>query len=281
MEQDALKQLSALSHPQRMAIFRLLMRHHPSQVPAGALARALGLKPSTASMNLSVLSEAGLVTQRRQGTSILYGADVPRVRGLIGYLWGDCCLGRPDLCPPLPEGLAAGAAMRPAEGPLYRVLFICTGNSARSLMAEAILRKLGKSRFEVHSAGTAPRAQADPIALEMLAAKGHDLSGLQPKPLSLYTGEDAPAVDFVFTVCDRAANEECPVPGLPVSAHWGLPDPVQAEGPEPARQLAYQQVYGALYNRLQSFAALPVEELDRMSLQAELDRLATPLGEPA
>jgi arsenate reductase len=159
--------------------------------------------------------------------------------------------------------------------PRYRVLFICTGNSARSIFAESILRKLAGERFEVHSAGTRPQSELNPLAVRMLRDKGHDADGLRAKHVSEFQGEGAAPFDFVFTVCDRAANEDCPTwPGQPMTAHWGTPDPVKAEGTEAQRMLAFQQAYGMLRNRIAAFAALPLETLDRLSLQHALDDIA-------
>lgn len=156
----------------------------------------------------------------------------------------------------------------------YNVLFICTGNSARSIFAEAILRDLDGGRFTVFSAGTNPGSKLNPLAVEMLKAKGHDTSLLRAKHTSEFQHPESPRMDFVFTVCDQAANEDCPTwEGQPISAHWGLPDPVKAEGSPAERRLAFQQTYGALRNRLTAFAALPIDTLDAISLQAAVDSI--------
>ena len=156
----------------------------------------------------------------------------------------------------------------------YNVLFICTGNSARSIFAECILRDLAQDRFEVYSAGTKPRSELNPFALEVLAQKGHDVASLRSKNISEFVGPDAPAFDFVFTVCNQAANEECPAwSGQTVSAHWGMLDPVSVEGSDAEKSLAFQQTYGALRNRLIAFTALPLKSLDQMSLQKAVDEI--------
>jgi protein-tyrosine-phosphatase len=157
----------------------------------------------------------------------------------------------------------------------YRVLFICTGNSARSIFAESILRQMAGDRFEVYSAGTRPQSELNPMAVEMLRAKGFDTSALRAKNVSEFQGADAPVFDFVFTVCDRAANEACPPwPGQPMSAHRSTPDPVKAEGTDAERMLAFQHAFGMLRNRIAAFAALPLATLDRISLQHALDEIA-------
>ena len=158
----------------------------------------------------------------------------------------------------------------------HSVLFICTGNSARSIMAEAILRELGEGRFEAYSAGSKPSSALNPFTVELLADKGHDTAQLSAKNISVFQGQDAPQFDFVFTVCDDAANEECPAwPGQPVSAHWGMPDPVKAQGAEAEQRLAFQQAYGTLRNRISSFVALPFEALDAISLQHAADTIGS------
>ena len=262
--------LTTLGHPQRLALFRLLMRRYPDRVPAGELAGALGLKPSTLSAYLSALMQAGLVSQERAATSLRYAIDMEEVRRTFDYLLLDCCRGRPELC--LPAALKGALTMTDRK---YNVLFICTGNSARSIFAEAILRKEAGDRFNVHSAGTRPQSSLNPFALDVLRQNGHDISPLRSKTVAEFQGPDAPNFDFVFTVCNQAANEDCPAwTGQPVSAHWGMPDPVKAVGTEAERNLAFHQAYGALQNRIRAFAALPIAALDRISLQKAVDAIA-------
>lgn len=272
MEELIASRLATLGHPARLAIFRLLMRRHPDRVPAGELAGALGLKPSTLSAHLSALRQAGLLTQSRLGTSLLYGLDIAELRRSVDYLLLDCCRGRPEICAPVHPSSITGN--RPMSERKYRVLFICTGNSARSIFAESILRREAGERFEAHSAGTKPYSELNPFALELLDRNGHDISVLRAKNVHEFQGADAAGFDFVFTVCDRAANEDCPAwPGQPVSAHWGMPDPVKVEGTDAEKSLAFQQAYGALRNRIAAFAALPIASLDRISLQKAVDAI--------
>ncbi|MBV2361657.1 metalloregulator ArsR/SmtB family transcription factor [Thalassococcus sp. CAU 1522] len=266
-----LDQLSALAHPHRLAVFRLLMRRYPDAVSAGDLAGVLGVPKSTLSPALNILRQTGLVSQRREGTFLLYRADTDGAARLVEYLVSDCCRGRPDLCNPVTQtGQETAMTHRP-----YHVLFLCTGNSARSIFAEALLRSEAGDKFVAHSAGIDPQSEPNPIALQMLRDKGHDVAGLHSKHADLFRQPDAPRMDFVFTVCDRAANEDCPAwPGQPISGHWGQPDPVKAQGTEAQKTLAFQQVYGALRNRIRAFAALPFDTLDRATLQARVDEIA-------
>lgn len=269
MEKESLLRLTTLSHPQRLAVFRLLMRRYPDQVPAGEIASALSLKSSTTSVYLAALTRAGLIRQYRQGTSLRYRAHTAAATELIGFLFNECCRGRPELCPPLTKG------PRHMPDARYNVLFICTGNSARSICAETLLRDLDGTRFTAFSAGTRPASELNPLAIDMLKAKGHDTSLLRAKHTSEFQTPESPHMDFVFTVCNRAANEACPPwEGQPISGHWGLPDPSKATGSLAERRLAFQQTYGALRNRITAFTALPLDTLDAISLQAAIDGIA-------
>lgn len=264
--------LSVLGHPQRLAVFRLLMRRYPDRVPATELANALDLKPNTLSTYVNALMQVSLVSQERVGTSLRYAIDMDSARETIDYLLLDCCRGRPEIC--APHAFAAPTGDCSMTDRKYNVLFICTGNSARSVFAESILRDLAGDRFVAYSAGTKPRSELNPFALEVLQQKGHDVSILRSKNISEFQGADAPDFDFVFTVCNQAANEECPSwSGQPVTAHWGLPDPVKVEGSDAEKSLAFHQTYGALRNRMTGFTNLPVASLDRMSLQKAVDEI--------
>lgn len=270
MKEEIPSRLSALGHPQRLAIFRLLMRRYPDRVPAGELADALDLKPSTLSAYLAALMQVGLVTQERARTSLRYSIEMTEVRRTFDYLLLDCCRSRPESCSPVSFATLAGTILMFDRK--YNVLFICTGNSARSIFAESILRKEVGDRFEAFSAGTKPYSELNPFALEVLEQKGYDISILRSKHVAEFQGPGAPKFDFVFTVCNQAANEECPAwTGQPVSAHWGMPDPAKAEGTDAEKSLAFHQAYGALRNRIIAFTALPIASLDRISLQRAVD----------
>lgn len=265
--------LTALGHPKRLAVFRLLMRRYPDLVPAGEIASVLDVKSSTLSSYLSALMQAGLVIQTRQGTWLHYQVNIDCVRETLEDLLIDCCRGRPELCLSLQPN--THERKHPMTDRPYNVLFICTGNSARSIFAETLLRSIGGERFNVFSAGTKPYPELNPFAMSVLRAKGHDVSQLRAKNVDEFTGEDGPQFDFVFTVCDDAANEECPAwDGQPISGHWGMVDPVKTEGGDAEKSLAFQQAYGSLKNRIQAFAALPIAELDRVSLQSAVDSIA-------
>jgi protein-tyrosine-phosphatase len=150
----------------------------------------------------------------------------------------------------------------------YHVLFLCTHNSARSIIAEVVTNKLGGGNFKAFSAGSQPRGQVHPFALDLLRNAGHDVSGLRSKSWVEFSGPGATPLDFVFTVCDSAANEVCPVwPGQPVTAHWGIPDPSMAEGSETEQRLAFADTLRMLSQRISIFMSLPFRSLDQISLQ--------------
>ncbi|MEQ1548559.1 MAG: arsenate reductase ArsC [Chakrabartia sp.] len=156
----------------------------------------------------------------------------------------------------------------------YNVLFLCTGNSARSILAEAILQRIGMGRFNAFSAGSMPKGEVHPMALHVLEVLNHPVDGLRSKSWEEFSGPKAPKLDFVFTVCDNAANEVCPIwPGQPMSAHWGLPDPAAVTGSEAEIAVAFNDTYRMLTNRISLFTALPLSEIDKLGLQNRLDAI--------
>jgi len=155
--------------------------------------------------------------------------------------------------------------------PTYNVLFLCTGNSARSILAEALLNQAGRGTFKAYSAGSHPKGEVHPLALEQLRKAKLPASGYRSKSWSEFSAPDAPRLDFVFTVCDNAANEVCPIwPGQPMTAHWGVPDPAAVEGTEEVKQKAFLTAFIQLQRRIDLFLSLPMKSLDRLSLQQKL-----------
>ena len=164
----------------------------------------------------------------------------------------------------------------------YNVLFLCTGNSARSIMAEALLNKLGAANFHAYSAGSQPKGWVHPEALQLLRSLGYDTSGFRSKSWSEFADAGAPLLDFVFTVCDNAAGEVCPVwPGQPMTAHWGLPDPAEAKGNPAEVALAFKDTYRMLNQRIGIFVSLPLRSLDQLSLQKKLREIGRMEGATA
>jgi protein-tyrosine-phosphatase len=164
----------------------------------------------------------------------------------------------------------------------YNVLFLCTGNSARSIMAEAILNKLGARKFRAFSAGSQPKGQLHPETVRLLQGLGYDPSSFRSKSWNEFAKPGAPPLDFVFTVCDNAAGETCPVrSGQPMTAHWGIPDPVEAKGNAAEFALAFKDAYRMLHQRIGIFAALPIRSLDQLSLQNKMHEIGRMQGATA
>ena len=160
------------------------------------------------------------------------------------------------------------------ETQIYTILFLCTGNSARSILAEAILNRAGRGKFQAFSAGSQPKGKVHPYAIDLLEKLNHDVSSVRSKSWKEFATQDAPKLNFVFTVCDNAAQETCPVwPGQPMTAHWGVPDPAAAAGTEAEIRLAFADAYRMLTNRIEIFVNLPLQSLDRLSLQRRLDAI--------
>jgi len=155
--------------------------------------------------------------------------------------------------------------------PVYNVLFLCTGNSARSVMAEVLLNTLGEGRFRAYSAGSHPAGKVNPYTLELLESNGHSIEGLRSKSWDEFARPDAPQMDFVITVCDNAAGEVCPIwPGQPMSAHWGFQDPAALDAPDEEKRRLFRTVFQQIANRLRVFLSLPIASLDRLSLHQKV-----------
>lgn len=294
----AIEALAALAHDTRMSVFRLLMRQGPAGLPAGALAERLGVAPSTLSFHLAQLERAGLLRCWRVQRQIFYAADLDGIRGVLAFLTEECCQGRPELC-----GIAAPGGYLPAVAPaapasviqapasvtqgdflmsaadpakVYNVLFLCTGNSARSVLAECALGRFGGGRFRAFSAGSHPKGRVHPMTLRLLERLNYRTADLRSKSWDEFARPDSPPLHFVFTVCDNAAGEVCPAwPGQPMTAHWGVEDPADFVGPDDKALNVFKRVYLELENRIKIFASLRLEALDRLALQQHLNDIGT------
>jgi len=157
---------------------------------------------------------------------------------------------------------------------VYDVLFPCTGNSARSILAEVLIEHWGRGRFKGYSAGSFPRGIVHPRAIDLLQSLGLRAAGLRSKSWNEFARPGAPVMDFVFTVCDQVAGEVCPIwPGIPITAHWGVPDPAAVEGSDVERRNAFREAFRMLENRIKLFVGLPIDKLDRMAIKREVDRI--------
>jgi arsenate reductase len=272
---EAAAAFGALSQDTRLDLIRVLIAEGANGLSAGDIASRLAVPPSTLSFHLSALERAGLTQSTRQGRQIIHAVRVEGLRRLLSFLTETCCGGRPDLCgdlarllPPLPD---KERGMTPA----FNMLFLCTHNSARSIMAEAILQKVGGARFRTYSAGSDPIAQPNPEVIEKLRTLGHDTDTLRSKSWHEFIGPNAPRMDFVITLCDTLEGQVCPDFGeFAVTAAWPMPDPMQFTGSSVERAAMLNMLYASLRRRIEIFTSLPFASLDRMALKARLDQLA-------
>lgn len=265
------KLFEALGHPQRLDVFRLLARRYPQYVPAGEIANALGFKANTLSTYVSALVNAGLIERERQGVSVRYRIALSTSKSMLEFVSMDCLRGRADI---LEDVAQPRKFVKKAN-----VLFLCTANSARSIFAECILRDIAGDRFNVYSAGSHPSGTVNPQALELLNNRIPDVGTLRSKDIREFQSGSAPVMDFVITVCDRAANEECPAwEGHPISSHWSVADPVLAEGVDgdvsQGYIQAYIQAYDTLNNKILALSRLPISDLPKAELQRRLDQIS-------
>ena len=277
---DAARIFAALGQESRLGVLRLLLAAGPNGLPAGELADRLGMPASTTSFHLSALERTGLITATRQGRQIIYAVRIFALRELLVFLTEACCGGRPGLCGDLAGFLPAPREERSSMTPAFNVLFLCTRNSARSIMAEAILTRYGGDWFRAYSAGSDPSPAPMPEVLEMLRAVGHDVSGLHSKSWHLFTGPDAPRLDFVIALCDTLDGQICPDFGdKAVTGSWSLPDPAKFTGEGAERAAMLNELYSGLYRRIMIFINLPFAKLDGMAARARLDEIGVgPVG---
>jgi arsenate reductase len=271
---------AALGQETRLDLLRVLLGAGPTGLPAGDIAARLGVPPSTLSFHLRALDQAGLIAATRQGRSLVYAAQIARLRALVAFLADACCDGDPARCGDLHRILEPSRETVSMKLATFNVLFLCTRNSARSVMAEAILNDIGAGRFQAFSAGSEPMPTGPlPEVLAQLKALGHDVAGLSSKSWDRFTGPEAPRMDFVIALCDTVNLQACPdFEGTHVTAAWPLPDPAKFAGSATERASLLNELYAALHRRLSIFISLPFGTLDRMALKARLDELAQPLA---
>jgi protein-tyrosine-phosphatase/DNA-binding transcriptional ArsR family regulator len=275
---EAAAAFAALSQETRLDVLRLLIAQGANGLPAGDLSFRLGLPPSTLSFHLAALERAGLTQSTRHGRQIIHAARFYGLRQLLGFLTDTCCGGRPELC-----GDIARLLPEKDQGmtPAFNVLFLCTHNAARSIMAEAILRQIGGAWFQAYSAGSDPNVEPNPEVIARLHAFGHDTTALRSKSWHEFTGPNAPRIDFVIALCDTLDGQSCPDFGeLALTAAWPLPDPARFTGNVTERATMLNELYASLRRRLEIFTALPFASLDRMAMKSRLDEIAS-TGFPA
>lgn len=257
---------AALGQATRLDIVGVLGTAGAEGLTAGEIAKRLAIPPSTLSFHLRELDKVGLIDVRREGRSLVHVARASTMRELAAYLTRD--VGHGDA-----QVGADGSRAAP-----FNVLFLCTRNSARSIIAEALLARVGAGRFIAHSAGTEPAPEGPmPEILAQLRALGHDVSRLRSKHWSEFSGPDAPRMDFVIALCDVVTGQSCPdFVGLRATAAWPLPDPAKFSGSAAERATLLNELHAGLGRRLGIFVSLPLATLDAMSLARRLDELADP-----
>lgn len=283
-ETRVIEGLGSLAQPTRLSAFRHLLAAHPDGLPAGDIARRCDVPHNTMSTHLTVLNRAGLITVERQGRLMNYRADLRSFRDLVRFLVRDCCNGQPGLCGDLAQMLPDDVEdhEEPVTTPAFNVLFLCTHNSARSIIAEAVLRKIGRGHFNAYSAGSKPGAEPMPEVIERLNALGHDVTTLRAKSWNEFTGPDAPRMDFVIALCDTLIGQTCPDFGdRAITASWPLPDPARFTGSDMERTALLNELYGMVRRRIEIFISLPFATLDRMAVKARLDEIGDTARIPA
>jgi len=284
----AIAALGALGQPTRLAIVRRLLAAWPEALPAGALARLCGTQPSTLSEHLAVLARAGLVRAERAGRTINYRTEATTLRQLMAFLASDCCGDRRDLCGGF-AGVAAQAEHEAADPPMHRrivpafnVLFLGTRNAARSIIAEALLRKMAGARFTAWSAGAQPARQPMPEVLGRLNRLGCDVAPLRCKRWDTFTGREAPRIDFILVLGDAGRRRPELRPDFgdqPIMAAWPLPDPNAYKGTLAERGVLLDEILGMVRRRLETFIGLPFASLDRMALGRRLAEIGALAGD--
>lgn len=255
-----IKALAGLAQESRLAIFRLLIQAGQQGLTAGKIAETLNIAPSSLSFHFKELLNAHLIESRQHGRFVIYSANFPQIHHLIEYLTHSCC-----------QASSCLITENTMNAKIYNVLFLCTGNSARSILAEAILNHTGQGRFQAFSAGSSPTGKVNPFALELLQKQGIDTTSFRSKSWDEFVGIP---LDFVFTVCDNAAGEVCPAwIGQPITAHWGIEDPAAVEGTDDDKRRAFFKAFSLLQRRIGLFTSLPIDKLDQLALKKELSQI--------
>ena len=282
--------LTTLGKDARLRLLRLVMATGASGMPAGEIASLLDMPSSTLSSHLRALEGIGLMRATRIGRSIRYAVHIEALRQLFAFMTETCCGNEPDRCGTLsplqlPRRIRCGPqACEPAvDASSYNVLFLCIRNSARSIMAEAILNKVGKGRFRAFSGGPTPSPTGPrPEVLATLRALNHDVTGLRSKDCTEFWSPGAPEMHFVIQLCEAPLAGVCGELGTdPVTAAWPLPDPAKFTGRAVERQVLLNELYGALLRRISVLTSLPVASLDRMTLTRQLNDIGSAVPQAA
>ena len=298
MEMSAAAQaLATLGKDTRLRLLKLVMTTGASGMPAGDIAAYMRMPPSTLSSHLRALEGIGLMRATRIGRSIYYAVHINALRQLFAFMTETCCGNEPERCGAIsPLGPARVTEEAPrksccgprkdevsAPAPVYNVLFLCVRNSARSIMAKAIMNKVGADRFRAFSGGPMPSPTGPrPEVLATLRGFGHDVAGLRSKVCDEFYLSDVPEIHFVIQLCEAPVAGVCGELGThPITAAWPLPDPAKFKGRSIERQVLLNELYGVLLRRINVFTALPVATLDRMTLTRKLNDMGSPVPRAA
>ena len=271
--QHAAGMLAALAQETRLDLFRLLAERGPSGLPAGLIADRLRVPPSTLSFHLTAMERAGLLAATRHGRQVFYAVRLFGLRELLVFLTETACAGQPAIAADIARLLPA-PDNEDIMAAAFNVLFLCTANSARSIMAEAILNKVGAGRFQAWSAGSDPAPHPQPAVLTKLTDFGHDIATLRSKSWSEFLGPQAPRMDFVIALCDTLEGQACPDFGArAVTGAWPLPDPARFTGSPAEQATLLNELNASLLRRIEIFVSLPFASLDRLAVKKRLDEL--------
>lgn len=273
---EAAAVFAALAQETRLEAYRLLLRYQPYGLTAGDISRLLAVPHNTLSTHMSILLNAGLVRSRKDGRQVIFVAEPARLsEAEAGLRDGEEAA---TAAKPVSRSSAEFPMKRPPDGPWeqnpYKVLVLCSGNSARSIMAESIINKESDGRFLAFSAGTHPKAAVHPLTLQLLGDLGYETGILRTKSWREFAQGAAPQMDFIVSVCDLAADETCPHwPGQPLVLHWGIPDPSEVKGSIEQKQKAFAEAYRALVHRFTAFINLPIDDLPLAELKRRLSAI--------
>lgn len=274
---DMVRIFDALAQPTRLEAYRLLLRYLPYGLAAGDIARLLAVPHNTLSTHIAHLERTGLVIGRREGRSIIYAASSSKLGDVLRTVLADFGTSLHNLAAPaLPVFEPAFPQKRPMQevDRSYNVLVLCTGNSARSILAEAILNREGHGRFRAYSAGSKPAEKPHHMAIELLASLGYDTDSFRSKSWDEFAKPDAPRMDIIITVCDDVSGESCPYwPDHPLRVHWGIPDPAAVQGTDAEKRAAFMEAYRRLSSRVSALVNVPLESLDAAALRSSLSEI--------
>jgi ArsR family transcriptional regulator, arsenate/arsenite/antimonite-responsive transcriptional repressor / arsenate reductase (thioredoxin) len=268
---EAATAFAALAQETRVKLVCLLST--AGGLAAGELSAKLAVPASTLSFHLAALEQAGLVQSSRRRRQMIYTVRATGLRKLLTFVTETCCPDRPDIAAELARLFPDSEEAQAMEA-AFNVLFLCNQNSARSIMAEAILDRIGHGHFHAYSAGASPAKSPLPEVITKLRTLGHDVSNLRSKSWNEFAGPDAPRMDFIIALCDTPRGQKCPEFGeKALSAAWPLPDPAQFTGNDVERAVLLNELYGAIRRRVEVFCSLSFATLDRMAIKARLDEI--------